>query len=101
EQEMGRHRREYADEFKGEMQGAPLVEAPHRTGSTRLYEPGATQGSVAKELGVISTQLNTWRPEIEVFGWSEAKRRLKADAAELERLRQKNKRLADKNGTYR
>ncbi len=60
----------------------------------RLYEPGATQGSVAKELGITGTQLKSWRLEIEAFGSAEAKRRQKADAAELDRLRKENKRLA-------
>ena len=36
---MGQHRRTYTDDFK-----AGAVD--------RLYEPGATQGSVAKELGI-------------------------------------------------
>ena len=36
---MGQHRRNYTDEYT-----AAAVE--------RLYEPGATQGSVAKELGI-------------------------------------------------
>jgi transposase-like protein len=75
---MGRHRRKYTDEFK-----AAAVE--------RLYAPGATQGSVAKELGITSTQLKTWRLEIEAFGSMEAKRRQKADAAELARLKKENK----------
>ncbi|TRD13459.1 transposase [Palleronia caenipelagi] len=79
---MGRHRRKYSDEFK-----AAAVE--------RLYEPGATEGTVAKELGITGTQLKTWRLEIEAFGSMEAKRRQKADAAELERLRKENKRLAE------
>ena len=61
----------------------------------RLYEPGATQGSVAKELGITGTQLKTWRLEIEAFGSVEAKRRQQADAAELVRLRKDNKRLAE------
>ena len=78
---MGQHRRTYTDEFK-----ACAVD--------RLYEPGATQGSVAKELGITGTQLKTWRLEIEAFGSAEAKRRHKADAAELDRLRKDNKRLA-------
>ena len=77
---MGRHRRKYTDEYK-----AAAVE--------RLYEPGATQGSVAKELGIAGTQLKTWRLEIEAFGSAEAKRRQQADAAELARLRKENKRL--------
>ena len=78
---MGQHRRTYTDEFK-----AGAVD--------RLYKPGATQGSVAKELGITGTQLKSWRLEIEAFGSAEAKRRLKADAAELDRLRKDNKRLA-------
>ena len=77
---MGQHRRNYTDEYK-----AAAVE--------RLCEPGATQGSVAKELGITGTQLKTLRLEIEAFGSAEAKRCQKADAAELERLRKGNKRL--------
>lgn len=81
---MGRPRRKYTDEFK-----AAAVE--------RLYEHGATQGSVARELGITGTQLKTWRLEIEAFGSMEAKRRQKADAAELERLRKENRRLVEEN----
>jgi transposase len=80
---MGQHRRTYTDEIK-----AGAVK--------RLYEPGATQGSVAKELGITATQLKIWRLEIEAFGSAEARRRQKADAAELDRLRKENKRLAKK-----
>lgn len=60
----------------------------------RLYAAGATQGRVAKELGITDTQLKTWRLEIEAFGSVEAKRRQKTDAAELAELRKENKRLA-------
>jgi transposase-like protein len=42
---MGRHRRKYTDEFK-----AAAVEP--------LYESGATQGSVAKELGITIPTLH-------------------------------------------
>ena len=80
---MGQHRRTYTDDFKaGAVNGKTIV-------SQR-----ATQGSVAKELGITGTQLKTWRLEIEAFGSAEAKRRQKADAAELDRLRKDNKRLA-------
>jgi len=79
---MGQQRRKYTDGYK-----AAAVD--------RLYEPGATQGSVAKELGITGTQLKTWRLEIEAFGSAEAKRRQQADAAELVRLRKDNKRLAE------
>ena len=79
---MGQQRRKYTDDYK-----AAAVE--------RLYEPGTTQGSVAKELGITGTQLKTWRLEIEAFGSVEAKRRQQADAAELVRLRKDNKRLAE------
>ena len=75
---MGHHRRNYTDEYK-----AAAVE--------RLYEPGATQGSVAREPGITGTQLKTWRLEIEAFGSAEARRRRKADAAEPARLRKENK----------
>ncbi len=81
---MGQHRRQYSDEFK-----TAAVE--------RLYEPGATQGGVAKELGITGTQLKTWRLEIEAHGSMEAKRRQKADAEELARLRKENKRLTEEN----
>ncbi len=77
-------RRTFTDEFK-----AAAVE--------RLYQPGATQGGVARELGVTSSQLKTWRLEIEASGSFEAQRRQKADAAELERLRKENRRLAQEN----
>ncbi len=78
---MGQHRRTYTDDSKV-------------GGVDRLYAPSATQGSVAKELGITGTQLKSWRLEIEAFGSAEAKRRQKADAAELGRLRKDNKRLA-------
>lgn len=78
---MGQQRRKYPDDYK-----AAAVD--------RLYGSGATQGSVAKELDITGTQLKTWRLEIEAFGSAEAKRRQKADAAELVRLRKDNKRLA-------
>jgi len=78
---MVQQRRKYTDEYK-----AAAVD--------RLYEPGATQGSVSNELGITGTQLKTWRLEIEAFGSAEAKHRQKADAAELARLRKENKRLA-------
>ena len=39
-----------------------------------LYKPGATQGSVAKELGITGSQLKTWRLERDAFGSVEAKR---------------------------
>ena len=45
---MGKIRRKYTDDCK-----ATAVE--------RLYETGATQGSVAKELGIMGTLLQTWR----------------------------------------
>jgi transposase-like protein len=38
--------------------------------------------------------LKTWRIEIEAFWSAGAKRRQKADAAELEQLRKENKKLA-------
>ena len=79
---MGQNRRNYTDGYK-----AAAVE--------RLYEPGATRGSVAKELGITGTQLKSWRLEIEAFGSAEAKRRQQADAAELARLSKENKRLTE------
>ncbi|WIY23894.1 hypothetical protein [Parasedimentitalea psychrophila] len=51
---------------------------------------------MSSELGITGTQLKTWRLEVETFGSTEAKRRQKADAIELVRLRKENKRLAEK-----
>ncbi|NSY40666.1 transposase [Leisingera sp. ANG59] len=81
---MGQTRRTFTDEFKAAAVG-------------RLYKPGATQGGVAKELGVTSSQLKTWRLEIEAAGSMAALRRQQADAAELDRLRKENKRLKLEN----
>ena len=81
---MGQSRRTFTDEFKAAAVG-------------RLYKPGATQGGVAKELGVASSQLKTWRLEIEAAGSMAALRRQQADAAELDRLRKENKRLKLEN----
>jgi transposase len=83
--QMVQHRRKYTDAYK-----AAAVEM--------LYEPGATQGSVSSELGITGTQLKTWRLEMEAFGSVEAKRRQKADAAELARLRKENRRLSEEVG---
>ena len=52
---MGQHLRNYRDACK-----SAAVE--------RLYELGAKQGSLAKELWITGTQLKTWRLEIEAFG---------------------------------
>ena len=79
---MRRERRRFTDDFK-----TAAVE--------RLCRPGATQGGVAKALGVTSSQLKPWRLEIEAFGSAEAKRRQQSDAAELAQLRRENKRLKD------
>ena len=81
---MGTGRSKYTEEYK-----AAAVE--------RLYDPGATLGKVAKELGLTPTQLKMWRLEIEAAGSVEAKRRQQADAAELTRLRKENKRLQEEN----
>lgn len=81
---MGQSRRTFTDEFKAAAVG-------------RLYKPGATQTGVAKELGVTSSQLKTWRLEIEAAGSMAALRRQQADAAELDRLRKENKRLKLEN----
>ncbi|UWQ50660.1 transposase [Leisingera caerulea] len=81
---MGQTRRTFTDEFKAAAVG-------------RLYKPGATQGGVAKELGVTSSQLKTWRLEIEAAGSMAAVRRQQADAAEPDRLRKENKRLKLEN----
>ena len=81
---MGQSRRAFTDEFKVAVVG-------------RLYKPGDTQGGVAKELGVTSSQLKTWRLEIEAAGSMAALRRQQADAAELNRLRKENERLKLEN----
>ncbi|WP_040103940.1 transposase, partial [Phaeobacter gallaeciensis] len=83
---MGQSRRTFTDEFKAAAVG-------------RLYTPGATQTGVARELGVTSSQLKTWRLEIEAAGSMAALRRQQADAAELDRLRKENKRLKLENET--
>jgi transposase-like protein len=57
----------------------------------RLLAPGATQASVAAELGVTPTQLKTWRLELEAAGSASAI----AGRSELVRLRQDNKRLKE------
>src|SRR5512146_1969547 len=64
----------------------------------RLLAPGATQASVAAELGVTPTQLKTWktwRLELEAAGSASAIERQQAEAGELARLRQDNKRLKE------
>ncbi|WP_310622029.1 transposase [Flexibacterium corallicola] len=81
---MGTKRGKYTDEYK-----AAAVD--------RLYEAGATMGKVDKELGLTPSQLKIWRLEREAAGSEEAKRRQKADAAELARLRKENKRLQEEN----
>ena len=81
---MGQSRRTFTDEFKAAAVG-------------RLYKPGATQTGVARELGVTSSQLKTWRLEIEAAGSMATLRRQQADAAELDRLRKENKRLKLEN----
>ena len=49
----------------------------------RLLAPGATQASVAAELGVTPTQLKTWRLELEAAGSASAIERQQAEAGEL------------------
>ena len=67
-----------------------------RLGKTALWlAPGATQASVAAELGVTPTQLKTWRLELEAAGSASAIERQQAEAGELARLRQDNKRLKE------
>jgi hypothetical protein len=60
--------------MKGALNGTTSKNIYHdfKAGAVdRLYEPGATQGSVAKELGITGTQLKSWRLEIEaVLDWS-------------------------------
>ncbi len=61
----------------------------------RLSMPGATQAGVAHELGITSSQLKSWRLELEAAGSVEAIRRQKAEAAELAELRRENRRLKE------
>jgi transposase-like protein len=61
----------------------------------RLSEPGATQANVARELGITSSQLKTWRLEFEAAGSADAVKRQKAEAAELTDLRRENRRLKE------
>jgi transposase-like protein len=61
----------------------------------RLLEPGATHSGVAAELGVMPTQLKTWRLELEAAGSALAIERQRAEAAELAQLRRDNKRLKE------
>ena len=49
----------------------------------RLLAPGATQASVAAELGVTPTQLKTWRLELEAAGSASAIERQQTEAGEL------------------
>lgn len=65
---MGQSRWTFTDEFKAAAIG-------------RLYEPGATQSGVAKELGVASSQLKTWRLAIEATGSMAAMRGQQAESA--------------------
>jgi transposase len=61
----------------------------------RLDESGKTLTAVAAELGVHVNQLRNWRNEILAAGSAGALAQQKADAAELQRLRRENKRLAE------
>jgi len=61
----------------------------------RLSEPGATQTSVARELGVTPSQLKGWRLELAAAGSAEAIRKQQAEAAELAELRRENRRLKE------
>ncbi len=61
----------------------------------RMSEPGATPTSVAAEVGVTSSQLKTWRLELEAAGSAAAISQQKAEAAELAQLRRDNRRLRE------
>ena len=61
----------------------------------RMSEPGATQTSVAAEVGVTSSQLKTWRLELEAAGSAAAISQQTAEAAELAQLRRDNRRLRE------
>ena len=53
----------------------------------RLLAPGATQASVAAELGVTPTQLRTWRLELEAAGSASAIERQQAEAGRIVAMR--------------
>ncbi|WP_237402430.1 transposase [Rhodovulum sulfidophilum] len=77
---MSRHpRRHFTAEFKEQA-------------VARLSEPGASQTSVALELGVTPSQLKGRRLELAAAGSAEAIRRQQAEAAELWR---ENRRLRE------
>ncbi|WP_108260705.1 transposase [Mangrovicoccus ximenensis] len=59
-----------------------------------LSESGATPTSVARELGVMPSQLKGWRLELAAAGSAEGIRRQQAEAAELAELRRENRRLS-------
>ncbi|MBL3575774.1 transposase [Rhodovulum sulfidophilum] len=63
--------------------------------AARLSEPGASQTSVARELGVRPSQLKGWRLELVAAGSAEAIRRQQAEAAELAELRREKRRLRE------
>ena len=67
----------------------------------RLSMPGATQAGVAHELGITSSQLKSWRLELEAAGSVEAIRRQKAEAAELAELRRDAEQLGAALGVLR
>ncbi|WP_237400864.1 transposase [Rhodovulum sulfidophilum] len=75
-------RRHFAAEFKEQA-------------VARLSKPGASQTSVARELGVTPSQLKGWRPELAAAGSAEAIRRQQAEAADLAELHRENRRLRE------
>ena len=61
----------------------------------RLSQPGATHSSVAAELGVTPTQLNTWRLELEAAGSAAAD--IPFDSEQAERFRRRIEQLVPYN----
>lgn len=67
----------------------------------RILDEGEKPTAVSRDLGVSVGQLKTWRLEQQAAGSAEAFARQKAEAAELRRLRQDNKRLVEENEILR
>jgi transposase len=81
-------RRQYKVEFK-----AAAV--------ARLDEPGETLSGVAQAMGVVATQVKTWRLEHQAADPAEAVARRWAEMSELQQLRRDNKRLQEDNEILR
>jgi len=81
-------RKTYSDEFRA-------------CAVARVLGEGEKPTAVARDLGISVAQLKTWRLEQQAAGSAEAFARQKAEAAELKRLRQENKKLQEENEILR